>query len=177
MRISEVASHRLRMLFGGATTILFSWYCFHGLGWLARRVGIVPIVHYDPPVKQWIQVGDPIFQSWYEVRVSEDFTLAGIALIFLTMVLSYYVARVAYNLSFAKVFTRYDRWFLAGWMIGAPLMAAEGHALFALLSEHPWALEWPLVSGTAAMAVFVVSTKLFTDFWVWIMRRRRVYQI
>ncbi len=177
MRISEVASHRLRMLFGGATTILFAWYCFHGLAWLARRVGIVPIVHYDPPVDQWILIGDPILQSWHKVRVSEDFTLAGIALIFLTLVLSYYVARVAYHLSFAKVFTRYDRWFLAGWMIGAPLMAAEGHALLSLLSRHPWALEWPLVSGTAALAVFLVSTKLFTDLWVWLMRRGRVYRI
>ncbi len=177
MGISAAASHRLRMLLGGAASIVFAWYCFHGLGWLARRVGIVPIVHYDPPVIQWLQIGDPIFQSWYQVRVSEDFTLAGLALIFLTLVLSYYVARVAYHLSFAKVFTRYDRWFLAGWIIGAPLMAALGHILVFLVFEYPWAQRWPTLSGAAMLIAFSGSAKLYVDSWQWIMRRRRVHPI
>ncbi|ADP19102.1 putative membrane protein 83 [Achromobacter xylosoxidans A8] len=165
------------MLLGGAASITFSWYCFHGLAWLARSVGIVPIAHFDPPVSQWILIGDPILQGWHKVSVSEDFTLAGIALIFLTLVLSYYVARVAYHLSFAKVFTRYDRWFLAGWIVGAPLMAAVGHLLVVLVFEHSWAQEWPTLSGVAVLIAFSVSAKLFVDSWQWIMRRRRVHPI
>ncbi len=165
------------MLLGGAASITFSWYCFHGLAWLARSVGIVPIAHFDPPVSQWILIGDPILQGWHKVSVSEDFTLAGIALIFLTLVLSYYVARVAYHLSFAKVFTRYDRWFLAGWIVGAPLMAALGHLLVVLVFEHSWAQEWPTLAGVAVLIAFSASGKLFVDSWQWIMRRRRVYSI
>lgn len=177
MGITAVASHKLRMLFGAAASIVFAWYCFHGLSWLARGVGIIPIVHYDPPVDQWILIGDPMLQSWHKVRVSEDFTLAGIALIFLTLVLSYYVARVAYHLSFAKVFTRHDRWFVAGWMIGAPLMAALGHVFVLLVFEQSWADRWPTLAGAAVLIAFAVSAKLFADSWRWIMRRRRVHAI
>ncbi|WP_454675358.1 hypothetical protein [Achromobacter pestifer] len=173
--IKAARFERLRFWLAGAGSILFAWYCFHGLAWLARSVGIIPIVHYDPAVGQWLLIGDPILQHWAQVRVSEDVTPAGYALVFLSAVLAYYVARLIYHLDFAKVFQRRDRWIIAGWIIGTPLIAAEGHLLLRLLSEFSLAQQWPTLFATAAFVVFLVSAKLFSDLWEWVMRRNRVY--
>lgn len=161
---------RLRMWLAAAAFIVFAWYCFHCLAWLARSVGIVPIVDYDPAVSQWLLIGE----SWQKVRVSQDFTLAGYSLVFLTAVLAYYVGRLVYHLDFAMVFQRRDRWLIAGWLIGTPIIAVEGHLLLMLLSQFPLAQHWPTISGIAVWAIFIVSANLFGDFWGWVMRKRRV---
>lgn len=166
---------RLRALFAAVAFVASAWYCFHGLAWLARSVGIVPIVNYNPEVRQWLVVGDPILQSWHEVSISEDFTLAGYALVFLTAVLAYYICRLVYHLDFGKVFQRRDRWLLAGWLIGTPIIAVEGHFLLELLSEPTPAHQWPTFSGAVVLVVFLGSASLFSIFWAWVMRKRRVF--
>jgi hypothetical protein len=173
--IKPVRFKRLRFGLAGAASIVFAWYCFHGLAWLAQSVGIIPVVHYEPAVSQWLLIGDPILQNWHKVRVTEDFTLAGYALVSLTAMLAYYMARLAYSLDFARVFQRRDRWLIAGWIIGTPLIAAEGHLLLRLLSEFPLARRWPTFFGTTALVVFLVSANLFGDLWGWVMRKRRVF--
>nr|WP_312392279.1 hypothetical protein [Stenotrophomonas geniculata] len=173
--IKPVRFKRLRFGLAGAISILFAWYCFHGLAWLARSVGIISIIHYEPTVSQWLLIGDPVLQNWQKVQVAEDFTLAGYCLVFLTAVLAYYVSRLAYHLDFARVFQRRDRWLIAGWIIGTPLIATEGHLLLRLLSEFSLAQRWPTIVGTAVWIIFLVSAKVFADLWGWVMRRRRVF--
>jgi len=164
----------LRFYLAGAVAIVFAWCCFHGLAWLALSVGIVPILHYDPPAGQWILIGDAMLSGWHKIRITEDFTLAGYTLLFLTAVLTYYVTRLAYHRDFAKVFGRRDRWLIAGWMIGAPLIAAEGHALFVLVFRIPLTQQWPTFFGIIALGIFIASARLFAWSWGWVMRRCKV---
>ena len=165
---------RFRALLAVALSVAFSWYCFHGLAWVARRVGIIPIVNYEPAVKQWLLIGDPILQSWHEVSVTQDFTLAGYSLLFLTAVLAYYVGRVAYHLDLKRAFQRRDRWLVAGWLVGTPVIAVEGHFLVKMVSDLPLARQWPGFSGVVVGVVFLMSANLFGVLWGWVMRRNRV---
>lgn len=164
----------LRCCLAAAISLVFAWYCFHALDWLARSAGVIAVVHYTPAVKQWLLIGDPLLQSWHQVSVSRDFTLAGTAMMSLTVVLTYYVAQLAYGRRLATVFQRRDRWLLAGWLVGVPLIATEGHLLLTLLSTATFVQHWPNLVATGVLALFLISANVYAELWGWIMRKRRV---
>lgn len=124
---------RLRFLAAGVSFFIFAWFGFQGLTRLARSAGIPSILEYGRPVTLWLLIGE----SWQEVQVAEDLTLAGYVLVFLTAVLSYYGARLVYYLDFAKAFTLRDLWLIAGWAIGSSLIALESHLLLVALAAYP----------------------------------------
>ncbi|TKT76333.1 hypothetical protein [Aquamicrobium sp. LC103] len=161
---------RLRFLLAGAIAAGFAWFCWRGFEYLAGLLGIVTRIHRAPPVEQWVQIGE----SWQSVWVSEDFTYAGFMLVVLSLVLAYYVARIAYRRDIRAVLDRRALWLIAGWFVGTAVLLAELRLIALLHREMPILARWHLVSNLADFVALAGSANIFASFWGLLMRRRKV---
>jgi hypothetical protein len=102
------------------TSALFSWLLFQGLMGVAASSGVITSLEHRAAIRQWVQIGE----SWHEILVTPELTDAGLIIAIFAVVVSYYVARITYNLDIA-ILDRCARWLIAGWLPGCVLAVVQ----------------------------------------------------